>query len=497
MALTTSERSALLAQIDSHRALILSLPSDTAPPAPPPPPPPPPSDPEWVQAALEGESFTLTRRTKVRYGTLASYTEQTFDAGTVVCSNGTFGGDPAWGEGKVCMISTIAEPPAPPAGSRGAIYFANNGNNSNSGTEAAPKRDLTGLNLETMPSSILYFKRGDTFEFGACLRLTNTNLIGGKSLTFTSYGDNSLPQPDLQFRTGDGRPAFEWGEWQDPRNFVGYEFKRVKINGCGVTPWGIWCRGNMEGLVIDQCEITGFQIGLHVSSDFGPLGARITNNHIHHNSDMGVLGHMNNGVFENNWVERNNFTGSGFSHGTYLSGGHNVVVRNNFYDHNSAVNGVGQGGNCTFHGQFDGLLIEGNLVRQDTSAEGAWQMSITEGYNTPEWFRNLVSRRNWFYNSGNTAMNAQACPGAVIEDNVIVNTQGNRVVAIAVGMQDPGGGDDETTGATLRNNRGYVTNGSILEFVVAPGAGTMSNNTVTQGLPTEQYVGFDMALLDV
>lgn len=496
MALTTSERNGLLAQVTAHAALIMSLPVEgpAQPPAPTPPAPPP-ADPNWEVVANEGESFTLTQRSRVRYGNGSdAYTEQLFEAGTLVCSNATFGGDPAWGQGKVCMVSTIAEPPVPTPGSRGSIYFANSGSNSNPGTEAAPKRDLTGIDLNTLPSTVLYFKRGDTFLFSQCQRLENTNLVNGKCLTFTSYGTG--PLPDLQFRTTDGRPAFEPGGWQDTRSFIGYEFIRIKLNGCGQTPWGIWFRNRCDAWVIDKCEITGFQIGIHLSDAPGANGHRITNNRIVRNSDMGILGKFDNSVLENNFISENNFTGSGFSHGTYLSGGHNATIRNNHYLRNSTVNGVGQGGNCTFHGQFDGLLIEGNLIEQDSSTDAAWQMSITEDYTSPEWFRNLVVRNNWFKNSGNVAMNAQACPGALIEQNVIINTQGTNVLAIAVGMQDPGGGDDETTGAVLRDNRGYVTNGSGLYFNVAPGCGTASNNTVTQGLPTEQYVGFNPALLD-
>lgn len=432
MALTTAQRNSLLAQVDAHAALIMGLPVEAPAPAPAPTPAPPPAP---------------------------------------------------------------SPTPSPAPGSRQSLYFSPTGSNSNAGTQASPKRDLSGLNLDSLPPTTLYFQRDGVWQINQTKRLSNTNLdANGECLVFDSYGTGA--KPELQFNITTGTPAFEWGNWQDQRTFTGYRFRNLKLNGMGVVAWGLWLRGFMDDLVIDKCEITGFQIGIHATAEFGAKGARVTNNRIVRNSDMGVLGHWNNTVIENNYIAENNFSGSGFSHGTYLSGSRNVAVRNNHYYKNSTVNGVCTGGNCTFHGQFEGLLVEGNLIEQEHSAEGGWQMSITSGYTTAEWFHDLVARRNWFINSGNVAMNVQNAPGAVIEDNVIQNNQGSWQVPVSVGMEWTEGGDEPTTGAVSRNNRAYLTNGSTGDFVMVPSAGTQSNNQVIQGLPTEQYVGFNPALLD-
>lgn len=510
MPLTSTERSALLAQVDAHEALILSIPVEAPVPAPPAPTPPAPAPTgSWQPLAGENSSFTLDREALVRFGVDTDWAEATLQPGTYGCNPWGVWGDPAPERLKSCQIWTgtapapapvpappVPTPPAPPPPSgRAAMYFsAATGVNSNPGTAASPKRDMTGMNVNSLQGMDLFFEAGGSYTFNGTTRLANPNVNATNRLVFNRYGTGPRPV----FRSTGTGPMFEWNSWQGTTMYAGYEFRNIRFDGEGRNNWGFWFRGPMDAVVIDKCEITGFMIGINSQNDMtsGPVGVRITNNRIVRNSDMGMLGHYDNTVIENNDISENNFGGSGFSHGTYIGGGHNISVRNNRYLRNSAVNGVGTGGNMTFHGQIDGLLVEGNWIEQDRSTDGAWQMSITQGYTTAEWFRNMVVRGNWFKNAGNTAMNVQSAPGALIEDNVVVNTQGTRQTAIGVGMEDRGQGDETTTGATVRNNRAYVTNGSVAEFVLGPGSGTMTGNTVTQGLPTEQYVGFDLALLD-
>jgi len=187
-------------------------------------------------------------------------------------------------------------------------------------------------------------------------------------------------------------------------------------------------------------------------------------------------------LIENNEISYNNFGGSIFSHGTYLSNFNNLVLRGNHYLRNSVVNGVCTGGNMTFHGMNDGLLIEGNRIEQD--AASSWLMSVTQGYTTAEGFRNTVIRGNTLINGGNNAMNVQSAPGVLVEDNVIVNTQGTYQVAISVGHTDYPNGDLPDGNAIVRNNRVYQSNGSTgpATQVTAPNS-TVSNNVVIQGVP--------------
>ena len=197
---------------------------------------------------------------------------------------------------------------------------------------------------------------------------------------------------------------------------------------------------------------------------------------------MGVLGSFNNSLFENNLFEANNITGSGFEHGTYLSNFSKLTLRNNRYIRNSVVNGVCQGGNMTFHGQIDGLVIEGNRIEQDAAAPGCWLMSITQGYATAEWFRNVVVRKNTLINGGNNAMNAQSSPGILVEGNVIINTNPIYQVAISVGHTDYPNGDLPDGDAIVRNNTVCQGRGATgpATVVKAPRS-TVTDNVVITG----------------
>lgn len=138
----------------------------------------------------------------------------------------------------------------------------------------------------------------------------------------------------------------------------------------------------------------------------------------------------------------------------------------------------------TFHGQMDGVLIEGNRIEQDAAAEGCWEMSITQGYDSAEWFRNFVVRGNKLINAGNTGMAVQSAPGIVIEDNVIINTQTTFQTAISVGHTDFPNGDAPDGNAVVRNNTACFptpnANSSVVQ-VIAPNS-VVTNNTMVTGV---------------
>ncbi|MBC7991680.1 MAG: hypothetical protein H7Z15_00365, partial [Rhizobacter sp.] len=157
----------------------------------------------------------------------------------------------------------------------------------------------------------------------------------------------------------------------------------------------------------------------------------------------------------------------------------------NRYIRNSVVNGVCQGGNMTFHGQIDGLLIEGNRIEQDAAAAGCWLMSVTRGYTTPEWFRNAVIRNNKLINGGNTGMAVQSSPSVLVEGNVAINTRATyqNSFSIGVGSTSPTSGGDAgdvgDTGAIVRNNTACQSGGATggVVSVNSPG-GSVTNNVV-------------------
>ncbi|WOB07320.1 hypothetical protein [Piscinibacter gummiphilus] len=311
--------------------------------------------------------------------------------------------------------------------------------------------------------------------------LENPNTTAAAPLTFDAYGTGVAPL----LRLGANNMFNVGGGWGNTSNDGGYVVRNLKLDGMGTAEWAFWFIQNVRDVVLENNEITGFRIAINSNdgAPYGVSGITLRNNNVHHNRAMGLLGHYDNMLIEGNLFEANNFSGSIFDHGTYIGGGHNITLRNNRYVRNSVLNGTCTGGNMTFHGQIDGLLIEGNTIEQDASAPSCYLMSITQGYSTPEWFRNAIVRNNKLINGG-SAVVVQSAPGIVVEDNVSINTTGGVLNSFMIGA---GGvvvnGDEADGNAVVRNNTvcrvssgssGYVTN------ILSPGA-TVSNNVVVTG----------------
>ena len=412
--------------------------------------------------------------------------------GTAVysCTNGVWSGPTG---------ASCAPPPVPGVGV--TYYFSDcqagaqggcvAGNNTNAGTNpSAPKQNLNGINVNTLAAgSQLLFACGGSWSHKT-IRLVNLSTSAANPLTFDAYG--SGPSPLLRVTSTDPsrQPnfGFEFSEWESPVVHGGYVFRNLKFDGEGSGTHAFFLRGAVNGVVIEDVEITRFAIGINAQGS-GPIrNITLRNSRLVLNTSMGMLGAYNDSLIEGNTFEANNASGSGFNHGTYLSGHgagvQNVVLRNNRYLRNSVVSGgVCTGGNMTFHGILDNVLIEGNTILQDAATEGCWLMSITQGYNTAEGFTHFVVRNNRLINGGNTAIAVQSAPGIVVENNVIINTQTTPQTAISVGHNEYLNGDVPDGNAVVQNNTAcYPTphaNSSVVR-VIAPNS-TVTNNILVTG----------------
>lgn len=463
----------------------------------------------WVRCATENEfcSFSGTRR--VRYGTETTNVTRSLTGGTP-CTNAVFG-DPLYGTLKSCWYEQTTStpppsptptpttpPPPPPTGA--AIYFSDcqtgaaagcvPGSDTNPGTAAAPRRTLAGINVNTLAAGTrLLFARGGAWNW-TNLRLENDLVTPTSPLVFDAYGSGPLPLFRAVNLPGS---AIDFGTYNNTSHDGGYTIRNIRIDGTGTSLIGLFLIHNLRNVTIENTELTGFEIAIHAqaAAPHGVHHVTIRNNSISRNGSMGILGQFSDSVIEGNVFERNNFSGSAFNHAIYLSGnaagGRNNIVRNNRFLRNSVVNGVCQGGNFTMHGQMDGLLIEGNLIEQDAAGPGCWGISITQGYDTAEWFRNFVVRNNRIVNVGNTAINAQSAPGIIVEGNVINHTQNTYQTAIGVGHNEFQGGDVPDANAIVRNNTACYTNpvaGSSVVRVTSPGSQVTNNQTITGAAAT-------------
>ncbi len=329
------------------------------------------------------------------------------------------------------------------------------GKNGHAGTNpATPKQNLNGLDLNALPAGtqLLFAKGGVWTGFSAIVR--NLNATPTQPIVFDSYAPSwgGTERPWLQATSF--IVAFQLGQHADVENDGGYTIRNLKLDGVGKADWGVWLRTEVRNVTLDNLEITGFLIGVHSQSTgtSGNTFLTLRNSNIHHNSEMGFLGDAFDLVIEGNTFANNNASGSNFNHAIYLSGqGRNGVLRNNTFTNNSVVAGVCRGGNVTVHGQWDGLLIEGNTITQAASSEGCWGFSVTPGYaNSAEWFRNTVVRNNTITNLGGCAICVISAPGIVIEGNRIFNNQVSHTGVIVAPPADPR--DDAGAKAVLRNN---------------------------------------------
>lgn len=431
---------------------------------------------------------------------VACTTQPSVNTATIACPAGATG---SWQQtttvtvSAACVVTTTILPAAAPAGActttpptGPTVYFSDcqpgaaagcvAGDNTAPGTQAEPKRDLTGFDYNAAATGTqLLFKRGGAWT-GFNVQVQNPNATTAAPFVFGDYGSGALPL--LQ---AGGQYAFQFGKWSnrtDDGNMVndgGYVLRNLKLDGGGTVSRAIHLRNNVHDVTIDGVEMTGFTIAIESGNDSLPgiSNFALRNSAISANSEMGLLGDFNGLLIEGTSFVGNNFSGSSFAHAIYLSGhGTGAVIRNNTFTNNSAVNGVCTGGNVTIHGQWDGILIEGNTINQVASTGNCWGISVTDGYGSAEFFRNAVVRGNTINRLG-AGIVARATPGVLIESNKIRNSLAGGYGII---VQSASAEDDPSTGAVVRNNT-LCAEASFGSTVGVPGDAVNSGNSVQAG----------------
>jgi hypothetical protein len=391
-----------------------------------------------------------------------------------------------------------APAPAPGPAPAGAItlYFSDcqvgassgcvAGNDGNAGTSAAaPKRTLAGVDVNALPAgSRLLFARGGAWTGFRLSEVRNLNVTPASPLVLDAYTPASGASATPWLKTSSGN-AIEFGVFQDTAQDGGYTIRNLRFDGMGTANWAIWLKNEMRGVLIENVEISGFDLALHLQSVADAAGITdvvLRNSSIHHNAGMGVLGNADNLTITGNVFANNNFSGSAFNHAIYL-GSHvrvsrNVTVSDNVFTDNSVLNGVCTGGNFTVHGQWDGMVIENNRITQAASTFGCWGISITPAYDEPEAFRNVVIRGNTLERLG-SAIAAGAAPGVLIENNVIKGTVG---ASVAIPGIPQGAGDAVDAGGVIRNNTFCGVLGPAI-LMANLGDATQIANTITSSCP--------------
>jgi hypothetical protein len=355
------------------------------------------------------------------------------------------------------------------------------GNNANAGTAAAPKRDLTGINLNTLPAgATLLFARGGAWNM-AGLRFENLNVSVTAPLTLDAYGTGERP---LFRRTGSTMFQFG-GNWGNTSNDGGYVIRNIVADGLdhAANSRGVWLVQNVSDVRLENVALLRFWTGIESSQGAPHNVVRFTlrGSEVSFNSHMGFNGRGQAFTFDGNRFEGNNFSGSGFNHAIYLSYGGAHVVRGNLFVDNSTVSGRCTGGNVTFHGVIDGLLVEGNRIEVPAGDAGCYGISVTAGHDTVESFRNIVVRGNSVANVGMCAVCINSAPGAVVDGNVS-HTPGGRT-HFGVWAEANGRTDTPSDGATVTNNVvcQAAASGNVQAVSWTPAGAVQSGNAVRAG----------------
>jgi hypothetical protein len=224
----------------------------------------------------------------------------------------------------------------------------------------------------------------------------------------------------------------------------------------------------------------------------------LTNSTIKNCSEQGFLGGGDYLLIEDCLFQNNGFSQAVFNHNIYVSSGDHVIIRNNELYQSAVINGMADGVSLVVHGMLDDVLIEGNFVHEDAGmvTGNAWGIAVDPGYASAEGFTNLIIRGNLILNMFNKCIGVSSAPGAIIENDVIINEAAADIIAIAVPDRIRGDNDMEMTNVIVRNNSIYLRNASTSASGISLGDEGSGHEVVSNIISVDNGNGFSLNLLD-
>jgi hypothetical protein len=352
------------------------------------------------------------------------------------------------------------------------------GNNANAGTSAtAPKRDLNGFNINTLPAGarVLFARGGVWTNFQVQVR--NGNATPTQPLVFDAYGTGAAPW----LKTSSGGIPFNFSQYQDATIDGGYTVRNLRLDGLNAGTTAVTQGNGTTHITLENLDIHNFTIGLLMGD--GTRFFTLRNSIVRNNAQHGLLGAGYDWTIEGNTFDHNGDARAPGTHAIYFSAGsliaERLTIRNNTISNSSLSGGVCRAGNVTVHGRIVGALIENNTIRTPGYGGGCRGMSIAAGYGSAEYMRQFVVRGNRFINAGG-AVAFSAAPGILVENNTAWDTTTGGAGLIETVPNSSGGGDDVDTGAVVRNNVlcKSVQQGSLINVANAL---SILNNTIRLG----------------
>lgn len=307
----------------------------------------------------------------------------------------------------------------PSADSR-LIYCSTSGNDNNPGTLALPVKTPVkaySMTRENMPDWVL-FKKGDVFTDPWPRSWRRSGRSTTEMHVVTSYGEG--PRPKFRDVGGAGG-MIVIGERIDHFAVVGLEME----GGANGSPWaGIWLGFTGDNILIEDCKISHFQLGINVDGVM-KNNVRLRRNVLTKNfpgfggHSQGLLaGNVNGFLIEGNVMHRsgtrqdNRSDATPFNHAMYLAGGlSNVTIRRNIVLEASS-NGISHNGTGIIEDNLVARCALGILCR--TAPTITRNNVVIEGGDiNPSVLRGFgIVVGDQYYNAGGTAL---------VENNIVAN----------------------------------------------------------------------------
>jgi len=158
-------------------------------------------------------------------------------------------------------------------GGSGTDYFFDNtnGNDSNPGTEAQPKKSLNEFNvLDLEPGDNVYFKRGETWNGLMKFRSEDEGTANDR-ITITAYGTGNRPQFSNTTQTSAGK--YMVGDVFQAPGYI--TFDNLHITNAQFA--GIQILSTQHEIIIQNCEIDNVGLGVNIKSS----NVVADNNYVH------------------------------------------------------------------------------------------------------------------------------------------------------------------------------------------------------------------------
>lgn len=311
-------------------------------------------------------------------------------------------------------------------------------------------------------------------------------------------------------------------------HYHGYRFFNLDLRG-GSTDTGMFIFNGSSD--IDACDlaIDGFNLGFYVASGLtgADPSARITlrNSTVTHSALDGYLGACTGCTIKDNSFDDNGGD-TALQHTIYASGEdlgsvHRttdaMVITGNTIHYTSKTC---QGAQIVVHGRHTNIDIENNVIDASAATPQCWGIAVScGGYPFGCFFRDSIISNNTITGVGNKAIETGSCARCIVENNVLVNTQGAQAISIAAelarppgdpGYTDPDGtNDDLTTQNKVRNNTiyfsslvhsatgvqfanegtGHIASNNVIEFV---GTGGSSGMMCLDMKPSFTFVDYNL-----